>query len=303
MKEYQYSARMMGTELDVSIIAEEDPTQEYMKVEGLFHSYEKKYSRFLETSELSLLNKNKEIFATEEWFEILEEAKRLYEYSDHIFNPLCSPSYFGYTKSFDSIKEGEVLKMSPVEANTDFSGIIIDQKKQCIRLQENQYLDFGGFLKGYVSDVACKMLSKYPGNIINLGGDISSWGNDVDGKEFIFSIAHPFEVEKDIGTLELHNMSLATSSTLKRNWKIGSHSHNHIIDPRTFQSTKSPIASISVVASSGSYADALATSGFILGIEDGLKFFNYRKIPVLYVDMNLKMFMNDPMAKIFNPLV
>ncbi len=302
MKEYQYSSKMMGTELDVSIIAEEDPTQEYMKVEELFHSYEKKYSRFLEMSELSLLNKNKEISATKEWFEILEEAKRLYEYSDHIFNPLCSPSYFGYIKSFDDIRKNDVLKVSSDEANTNFSEIIIDQKKQIIRLQENQYLDFGGFLKGYVSDVASEMLSKYLGNIINFGGDISR-GYDINGKEFIFSIAHPFEVEKDIGTLKLHNMSLATSSTLKRNWKIGSHSHNHIIDPRTFESTKSSIASISVVTGSGSYADALATTGFILGVEDGLKFFNERKIPVLYIDMNLKMFMNDPMAKIFNPLV
>ncbi len=77
MNEFAYSTKIMGTELDVSIISEHAPIQDYQKIEALFQRYEATYSRFKEESELSLLNKNKKIIATAEWFQILDEAERL----------------------------------------------------------------------------------------------------------------------------------------------------------------------------------------------------------------------------------
>ncbi len=219
-----------------------------------------------------------------------------------MFNPLCSPYYFGYDTSFEKIPREKFSNNIPA-ININFNDIVRDKKNNQIHLQENQYLDFGGFLKGYLSDLASKMLSHYPGNIINLGGDITTRGYDKDGKKFIFSIMNPFDIEQTIGTLELHNLSLATSSSLKRNWKVNNTQYHHIIDPRNLTSTENNIASLSVVAPTGSDADALTTAGYILGIEKGLEFLSMKNIPALYIDMNLHLHMNPLMKHIFTPLI
>jgi thiamine biosynthesis lipoprotein len=156
-------------------------------------------------------------------------------------------------------------------------------------------LDFGGFLKGYVSELASRILAPYQGSIINIGGDITTRGMDEDGNPFLFFIAHPFKKNEIIGQMVVENTSIATSSPLKRAWGDEYAEFHHIMDPRTHDSARNNIASITVIAPSGSQADAYATVGDILGIDEGLRFFTSKNIPALFIDLDGKLHMTPAM--------
>ena len=79
-------------------------------------------------------------------------------------------------------------------------------------------------------------------------------------------IESPFRVDEAIGAVELDDLFLTTSNTLKRRWGSRREYH-HLIDPRTGESANYWVGT-SVLASSGMEADFLATALFCTKIED-----------------------------------
>ena len=72
--------------------------------------------------------------------------------------------------------------------------------------------------------------------------------------------------------IPISDRSVATSGDYRTFFESDEERYSHTIDPRTGRPVTHNIASVTVLADSAAYADALATALMVLGPEDGLAF-------------------------------
>lgn len=285
MEEYTFSEKIMGTEFDVSIIAREEQfaEREYKKILVLAKKYEEKFSRFLENSELSTLNKKKTLAVSKEFISITKTAIKMSEETDGLFNPLLQIERIGYDKSFEKIEDRNYLEKIDDDINISIEDLEIKENESKIILKPNQKLDFGGFLKGYVSEVLCKKLAeKFPGAIVNIGGDLFTTGLDENGKEFVFTIENPINKNLTI-KIPLKDGAMATSGNYKRKWKIGKSTVSHIIDS-SGNNPKTELVSATIISKHGYTSESFATAALCLAKDASAEFLKNKNISYLLID-------------------
>jgi thiamine biosynthesis lipoprotein len=270
MKEYEYTGKAMGTEFSISIICKsqsEANVQANISIKEIVH-YENQFSRFSEQSELSKLNKIKEMVVSENFLEVMQEARRLFILTKGVFNPLFQIERLGYNKNFNDILPSDKKTEDTDNYDIDFYSTVIDIENSKIVLQKGQKLDFGGFLKGYLAEKICKSIKDssktIQGVIVNIGGDIYTQGLDENNKKFIFEIYNPITKQDDI-SISLYNQALATSGTYKRVWKILGEMYHHVLDSSGEKNPTNQIVSASIIHTSGSTAEAYAKVFLSLG--------------------------------------
>ncbi len=129
--------------------------------------------------------------------------------------------------------------------------------------------DPSGLVKGWSIERAAEILesSGCSNFCINAGGDIAVRGNPSAGNPWTIGIRHPEHDDRLALTIAARGtLAIATSATYERG--------AHIVDPRTGQATTS-LASATVVGPDLTFADAYATSVFVLGI-DGIDWIETR---------------------------
>ena len=260
IEEFEYNGKAMGTEYSIAIVCEgEDLALSlYDLGKKYIEEYEEIFSRFLPTSELSILNEKKNLIVTNQFLKVTLKAYQLFVKTKGIFNPLVQVSRLGYNKNFTDI---EMDKNDKDESfyDIDFSEVIIDKNKSQISLNKGQKLDYGGFLKGYLAEMIAERIKsssvKVLGVIVNIGGDIHTKGLDKNGNRFVFSIHNPILKNEDI-IVALYNQSLATSGTYKRSWFKFNKKFHHILDRTGYQNPESDIISASVIHRDGSMSEA-----------------------------------------------
>ncbi|MES2409660.1 MAG: FAD:protein FMN transferase [Patescibacteria group bacterium] len=277
MKEYEYKDEAMGTEYSVAIVcnSEDLAFKMFELAKNDIRSYENRFSRFKSDSELSMLNKNKDMKVSAIFLDATEKAYELFKRTRGIFNPLVQVERLGYDTSFKDIKkESDKNDEDWSTYDIDFSETTIDKENNYIRLNEGQKLDCGGFLKGYLAEIIVKKIihnsKDIQGVVVNLGGDISTEGADENGNNFVFYIYNPISKKDDI-EITLHNQSLATSGTYKRSWLRAGKKVHHILDASGRQNPKTDIASVSIIHKDGAYAEAYAKVFLSMDYKDAMK--------------------------------
>lgn len=296
MNEYEFEKKIMGCDLVISIISEskEEAEKYFLKCYDLGLEYEKIFSRFIPHSELSKLNEKKDLVVSEKFWRIFKLAQELFYKSDEKFNPSVQIEKFGYDESFDLMKKEKTVNIEIYE--TDFAKIIFSDNNRRIILKNNQKLDMGGFLKGYVAEKMSKILENFSGSIVNLGGDIYTRGRDINNQKFIFSIYNPLE-NKDVLEIPLENSAIATSGNYKRKWKNNGVELSHILDSGGTKISESDLISATVISSDGATADAFATVLMTMKKKEVEKFCNKNKIKCVLIFKNgeiiIKLFQNN----------
>ena len=102
--------------------------------------------------------------------------------------------------------------------------------------------------------------------LLNIGGNVQAVGRKPDGNKWIIGIRNPFDKGGLAGIIEAENTAVITSGGYERCF-TGSdgRTYHHIIDPETGRPAESGLASVTVIAESGEYADSLSTALFVMG--------------------------------------
>lgn len=262
MHEYEYTGKAMGTDFSLAVVCDDPHVANAVnhRTEEKIRAYEAQFSRFLETSELSLLNTERHMEVSPVFLEVTLEAKRLYDVTQGVFNPLVQIARLGYIQSYEDLHHTST-SVDDATYNIDFSQTLIDTTAHTITLMEGQKLDFGGFLKGYLAEKLCHEIMDFSvliqGAIVNIGGDIHARGYDAADETFIFTIFNPVTGVDDI-QISLTNKSLATSGTYKRTWVHNAQATHHILDASGIQNPITSVVSASVIHPHGGTAEAYA---------------------------------------------
>lgn len=281
---YKKKLALIGSPFEITVIAKDTlQGNEYTNLAvGEVKRIENLISDWIPTTQISQVNQNsgiKPIKVDDEVFNLVERALKISKITHGAFDI----SYASMDKiwKFDgSMKEmptPEAIKKS-VE-RIGYQKIVLDKQKSTIFLKDaGMKLGLGGIGQGYIADKIKDLLQSKgcTSGIVNVSGDINTWGKQPNGKPWTVAIVNPMNKNKVFATFPLEDSAVETSGSYEKYVTFNGIRYSHIIDPRTGYPATG-IISVSVFAKQTEIADALATGIFVLGVEVGLDLVNQIK--------------------------
>lgn len=277
--------------LDIQILDIQDSHIEH-QISYIIDNYETIFSRFLENSELSLLNKKKEAEVSEIFSIVLSKAIKISEFTHGYFNPLIQLSRIWYIGKEDFIDNNNNININ--------DNIKVEGKN--ITLLNNNNLDLWWIAKGYLVDFLAQFLQKKWSKYfyINFGGDIYFSEKNEAWEKWKLWIEDPFlNNGENIWVLEIEKWSVSTSGSYKRNWKKENHTFHHIITPKTWENCQE-IMNTTIIWEHTFFTDAIATSVFAMWIKKALKFLDDNDIDWLIISRDKKIYYSKSVKEKYN---
>ena len=257
---------MMGTFVEV-ISPDERAAgivfKEIKRIESLLSKYDLH-------SEISRLNNSGELAVSHDTIYVLRKSREFCLHSDGAFDVTVAPlmDLWGFTdKKFRLPQESEIKETLKFVGDDK---IIFNDEKNVVKFKlPGMRVDLGAIAKGYAVDCAVGKLkeAKITSCLINAGGQIYALG-DKFGQPWKVAVKNP-RGKGLADYLMLKDQAVATSGDYEQYFFIKNKRYSHIFDPRTGHPTEAGVISVTVVASDGLTADALATAIFVLGKAKG----------------------------------
>ena len=257
----------------------------------LFHSMEKRLSRFLPESELSQLNRSEGVFrASPVLFGAVQTALWAAEATGGLFDPNILPALAqaGYDKSFEQVQahhqkkevidelKGRSSEPSISSTPRAFRQMHLQANGRQISKPQHLKLDLGGIGKGWTVDRVVDRLANLGPFLVNAGGDLYAYSapplcTSGDKKTWKINVVHPLNNEPVL-TLDICHQAVATSSVTRRCWYKHGEIQHHVIDPRTAKPAETDLLAVTVIADRVALAEVFAKAALIIGAEDGLAY-------------------------------
>jgi thiamine biosynthesis lipoprotein len=236
-------------------------------------AYEDSFSRFRPLSELSRLNAaaGRPFHASVRLYQLVRLALDFAQRSGGLFDAtvLRDLDAAGYDRSFELVGRGTKppSRRQPTARRASWRDLQLDNEARTITLPAGSGIDLGGLGKGWAIDRLAGILGLPC--LVNGGGDVYVAGQPPDAAAWRVGVADPFHPDSDLLVLQLQDRGVATSSSLRRQWRDGDMVLHHLIDPRTGRPSQSDAVQVTVVAESALLADYHAKVVLLLGAADG----------------------------------
>ncbi len=241
----------------------------------LASKYEAMFSRTIPDSDISKINQSAGEFVevSDETIELLEYGLKYCELSNGAFD--ISIGALSDTWDFKN-NTGIIPESTSIDtalSTVDYHNIVIDGNKVCLNA-ECAMIDLGGIAKGYIADKMKEYLVSQgvTSAIINLGGNVLLVGSKTDGKNYALGIQKPFdETGVAMASVEIADCSLVSSGIYERYFELDNTIYHHILDTKTGYPIKNGLYGVTIISDKSVDGDALSTTVFSLGLEDGLE--------------------------------
>ena len=236
---------------------------------------EQRWSRFLPTSEISMLNtrRGQWIDLSPDTVVLIDCLLRARAFTGGRFDPflLDRLSAAGYDRPYHEITDLTHTANTPRSLPPpDEAPIEIDRERCRARLTADLGLDPGGLGKGLAADLVSRKLldAGVEGVMVNLGGDLRVRGAAPDGRWRI-AVEEPHDPNRVLLRLDLRRGAVATSSRLRRAWQASGQDRHHLIDPATGDPGNTGVLAVTVAAEECWWAEALTIATYVAGPRRG----------------------------------
>ena len=280
---------------------------------GILEEVNKSYNSYSENSYIDKINKNSGYFVKVdiETVEILRKVIHLSKIIGGEYDITIMPliRLWGFYKQNPVLPYFEKIKK--VKRLVDYKKIIIDKKRNRVKIGKNQEIITGSFIKAYAIEKMVEEMKKIgiKDAIVNTGGSsiiaIDEWGiiaeNPEDEKEVLRNInGMPVRITKyeysgngdnDLFEIKIKNMSYSTSNQKNTYLMINNEKYGHIISPKTgFPSQNKQVG---VITENAFFGDIIST-GLYNQIPEGF----YEIMEKLSCEMEISGFLIDKSGKI-----
>jgi thiamine biosynthesis lipoprotein len=274
---YQFSSRQMGTEARIVLFAatEESSREDAARAFARIAALDAVMSDYRDTSELMTLCRNAgngPVHVSDDLFRVLEASQTLARASNGAFDITAAPLIHLWRRARRVSQLPDPMEISAARKLTGATKMILNARDRTVDLRErNMQLDLGGIGKGYAADEATAVLKRlgYHTSLVALGGDIVATGAPPGTEGWTIDVEDLRTRNEGPPDLVLRDAAVSTSGDAEQWVEIGGVRYSHIIDPRT-GSALTGRRSVTVIASTGTLSDSLATAVSVLGPIDGI---------------------------------
>lgn len=241
---------------------------------------EQRWTRFSPDSELTQLNNNAghPTVVSPDTYRLIDTAITAWNQTGGRYDPslLHHLTNLGYDRTFDAIEHAATTQpnlAAPTRHRASLADIDLDPLSRLVTLPPGLALDPGGIGKGLAGDILTEEVldAGAAGAMVNIGGDVRVDGTPADGGQWPIGVSDPAKPDQEILRIQIPVGAVATSSRLKRHWTApDGRSVHHLLDPTSGQPIDNEIASVTVIAREGWWAEALTKVVFTAGLDTGL---------------------------------
>ncbi len=282
LREFKRPQKLMGNAFEITVVSNEEKSA-YSHIDAAIEEIrriEKLLTTFSEESQTNLINRNAGIQPVKvDWeiFNLIERSLRISRITDGYFDISyggIDKSFWNFDREMKELPNPELIKEHLKLVN--YQNIILDREKQTVFLKEKgMRIGFGGIGKGYAAEMTKQMLQNrgVTSGIVNASGDLTTWGNQADGKPWTVGIADPDNAKQPFSYMNITDMAVATSGNYEKFVVINGKKYSHTINPKTGMPV-SGVKSVTIFCPNAEIADAMATPVSIMGINAALNMIN-----------------------------
>jgi thiamine biosynthesis lipoprotein len=201
-------------------------------------------------------------------------ARDLHLYTDGRFDPtiLDALERAGYDRTFEDVirERGFAADGAPLAA-PGFAWVELDVDAARVRIPRGVRVDLGGVGKGLAADLVTLGLVDRGARsaLVSLGGDMRARGEAPDGAWRV-PVEDPLESSRTAFVHPVADAALVSSTRRIRTWKRAGRDVHHIIDPRTGESTRTPVVAVVAEALDAWWAEGVAKAIIVAGVDEGV---------------------------------
>lgn len=282
LREFRRPQKLMGNAFEITVVSDDEKSAhrhidaailEIQRIEKLLTTYN-------DSSQTNLINQNAGIQPVKvDWeiFDLIERSIRISSITDGYFDISyggIDKSFWNFDRNMNQLPDPELVKEHLKLVN--YQNILLNRENQTVFLKEKgMRIGFGGIGKGYAAEMAKRLLIErgVASGIVNASGDLTTWGNQSDGKPWTVGIADPDNAKQPFSYMNITNMAVATSGNYEKFVVINDKKYSHTINPKTGMPV-SGVKSVSIFCPNAEIADAMATPVSIMGIDAALDLVN-----------------------------
>ena len=277
------------------------------EVEDRVRELENKMSTKIATSEVSKINDNAgidKVKVSDDTYTVIKEALKYGKISKGKFDITVGNLVDLWGIGTENEKVPSKEEIQKALATVDYNKVEIDDNNKTVFLKDKgMKIDLGAIAKGYVADDIVKILEKdgVKSAIINLGGNVYVYGNKA-GKNFKIGIRNPLSPDPNdyLGIYQSQNESVVTSGVYERFFEKDGKRYHHILSTSDGYPIDNNLISTSIITKSSMDADALSTTTFALGLEEGLKLIeNTKNTEAMFITADKKIYMTSGLKEKF----
>jgi len=292
---------MMGTEVSVYLWSD-DPEAGRQALEEVFAEaarIDRLMSTYRDESEISKINREAAtapVAAGDELFGLIRRALDISVLTRGAFD--ITYDSVGQHYDFRSRQRPDEDTVEAERANIDYRLVVLDQAAGTVSFaKEGVRINLGGIAKGYVVERGIDILRHrgIENAIVTAGGDSRLLG-DRRGRPWMVGIRDPRNDGEVAISVPLADEAISTSGDYERYFDEDGVRYHHIIRPSTGNPASS-VHSASVFGPDAVITDALSTSVFVMGVDQGLTLIgNLPDYESIVIDADGKVFYSDGLA-------
>lgn len=263
---------------------------ELARIIGLFSHWEPR-------SELARFNAAPPGFwlVSEPFWDLLNTALDLADQTDGAVDPTLGAlvDLWGFgppgPRPLDAFGQGHTVpfeeEIAAARALSGWGRLRLNRNARAVQQLGGLKLDLSGIAKGHAVDEVSGRLTELgaTNHLVEIGGELRGAGVKPDARPWWTELQQAPGAPAPRTVVALFDIAVATSGDWVRRYEVYGQNYSHTLDGRTGRPVDNGVASVTVIADTALYADAMATALTVMGPEEGPAFAGAMNIAAAFV--------------------